>query len=277
LPGELFLVATPIGNLGDVTLRALEVLRRVDGVICEDTRRTRNLLEAHGIRARLISMPAFDERRRGEALVERLEQGERLALCTDAGSPSVSDPGQALVALAIARGIPVTALPGATAVVSALQLSGLPSDRFLFAGFLPRKGGARRDALAELAGIRATLVLFESPQRLGETLTDLIAALGNRRAAVARELTKLHEEVARGPLSELAGRFAGPVRGEVTIVIEGAGEAQRAEPEEPLDEAIRRLAAEGLHTRELARRLATEREIPSREVYARALALLKGD
>ena len=220
-------------------------------------------------------MPAFDEHRRAMGLVERLEQGERLALCTDAGSPSVSDPGQALVALAISHSIPVTALPGASAVVAALQLSGLPCDRFLFVGFLPRKGGARRAALEELAGIRATLVLFESPQRLGETLTDLIAALGDRRAAVARELTKLHEEVARGPLSELAGHFSTGVRGEVTLVIEGANEAVRVEPEEPLDDAIRRLAAEGLHTRELARRLAAEREVSSREIYARALQILE--
>jgi 16S rRNA (cytidine1402-2'-O)-methyltransferase len=277
MPGELFLVATPIGNLGDITLRALEVLRAVDGVICEDTRRTRTLLEANGIRARLISMPAFDEHRRVESLVERLEAGERLALCTDAGSPSVSDPGQALVAQAIARSIPVTALPGPSAVVTALQLSGLPCDRFLFVGFLPRKGGARREALEELARIRATLVLFESPQRLQETLIDLIAALGDRRAAVARELTKLHEEVARGPLSELAAHFAAGVRGEVTLVVEGAGEVARAEPEESLDDAIRRLAAEGLHTRELAHRLATERKVPSREIYTRALQLLEKD
>jgi 16S rRNA (cytidine1402-2'-O)-methyltransferase len=277
VPGELYLVATPIGNLGDITLRALELLRAVDGVICEDTRRTRTLLEAHGIQARLISMPAFDERRRAEGLVERLERGERLALCTDAGSPSVSDPGQALVALAIARAIPVTALPGASAVVAALQLSGLPSDRFLFTGFLPRKGGARREALEELAGIRATLVLFESPRRLRETLTDLVEALGDRRAAVARELTKLHEEVARGKLSELAGHFAGEVRGEVAIVIEGAGEALRTQPEEPLDDAIRRLDGEGLRTRDLARQLATERQVPAREIYARALQILDKD
>ncbi len=275
MPGELFLVATPIGNLGDVTLRALEVLRSVDGVICEDTRRTRTLLEAHGLRTPLISMPAFDEHRRAEGLVARLEQGERLALCTDAGSPGVSDPGQALVALAIARSIPVTALPGPTAVIAALQLSGLPSDRFLFAGFLPRKGGARREALEELAAVRATLVLFESPQRLVATLGDLVDALGDRRAAVARELTKLHEEVARGPLSELARHFASGARGEVAIVIEGASEAPRAEPEEPLDDAIRRLAAEGLHTRELSHRLATERKRPAREIYARALEILE--
>ncbi len=275
MAGRLTLVATPIGNLGDVSARALEALRDADAVVCEDTRRTRKLLEAHGVRAKLLSMPAFDERRRAEALVARLEQGEKLAFCTDAGSPSVSDPGQARGALAVERGIPVTAVPGPSAPLLALQLSGLPVARFLFVGFLPRKGGARRDALAELGASRATVVLFESPRRLHETLVDLAAALGDRRGAVARELTKLHEEVARGTLTELAARFSDETLGEVTIVIEGAvGPAQPVEAAEPLDDAIRRLAGEGLRTREIARRLAEERGSPAREIYARVLELL---
>lgn len=274
MAGTLYLVATPIGNLGDVTLRALELLRSADAVVCEDTRRTRRLLEAHGIRATLLSMPAFDERARAEALVARLDRGEKLALCTDAGSPGISDPGQELVARALEKGIEVIALPGASAALAALQLSGLPSDRFFFAGFLPRKGGGRREALAELAAVPATLVIFESPRRLHETLEDLAAVLGDRRAAVARELTKLHEEVARGRISELAARFAGETLGEVAIVVEGPSGAAPKAPAEPLDDAIRRLAGEGLRTRELARRLGEERRVPAREVYARALELL---
>ncbi len=276
MTGTLWLVATPIGNLGDVTLRALEILRSADAVVCEDTRRTRSLLSAHGVpAARLVSLPAFDERSRAAALVERLLAGETLALCTDAGSPAVSDPGQALVELAASRGVPVSAVPGPSAALAALQLSGLPTERFFFAGFLPRKGGARRVALSELAAIPATLVLFESPRRLHETLEDLRAALGDRRAAVCRELTKIHEEVTRGTLGELAGRHAGEVLGEVTVVVSGprGGRERVAAPEEPLDDAIRRLAAEGLHTRDLARRLAEERHLPARQVYARALAL----
>ncbi|MHB8420217.1 MAG: 16S rRNA (cytidine(1402)-2'-O)-methyltransferase [Myxococcales bacterium] len=280
MSGVLHLVATPIGNLGDITLRALAALRSADAVICEDTRRTRRLLEAHGIHAQVLSMPAFEERQRAEALLDRLERGETLALCTDAGSPGVSDPGQLLVALALERGLEVTALPGPSAAIAALQLSGLPSDRFFFAGFLPRKGGGRRRALAELERLPATVVLFESPRRLHETLLDLAGALGDRRAAVARELTKLHEEVVRGRLSELAARFAGETLGEVAVVVEGAEPgarpAQPAEDElEPLDDAIRRLADQGLHTRELARRLAQERRIPAREIYARALKTLR--
>lgn len=272
-PGTLYLVATPIGNLGDITLRSLEALGRVDAVVCEDSRRTRALLTAHGLRARVVSLPAFDELPRIAALVRRLLAGESLALCTDAGSVGVSDPGQALVASAIDHGIPVTALPGPSAVVAALQLSGLRTDRFLFVGFLPRKGGSRREALAELRGIAATLVLFESPRRLAETLSDLAAALGDRRAAVARELTKVHEEVVRGTLAELALRFAAGTLGEVTVVVEGATAAPEKVAAEPLDEAIRRLALAGLRTREIARQLAEERGVPATVVYARVLQL----
>ncbi len=272
MPGILWLVATPIGNLGDLTLRAIEVLRSVDAVICEDTRRTRVLLSAHGVGARLLSLPAFDERARAEPLVARLERGETLALCTDAGSPALSDPGQALVELAVSRGIRVTAAPGPSAAVVALELSGLPADRFFFAGFLPRKGGARREALAVLASLPATIVLFESPRRLAATLADLRAALGDRRAAVCRELTKRYEEVVRGTLGDLLVRFAGEVPGEIAVVVAGAAPA-RSEAAEPLDDAIGRLAAQGLRTREIARVLASERGLPAREVYARALDL----
>ena len=271
--GTLYLIATPIGNLGDITLRSLETLRQVSAVVCEDSRRTRILLTAHGIQARLLSFPAFDERRRVDDILRRLEGGDSLALCSDAGSTSISDPGQALVAGAIARGIPVTSLPGPSVVLPALQLSGLDSDRFLFVGFLPRKGGSRRAALEELRASPATLVLFESPRRLGPTLAELAVALGDRRAAVARELTKIHEEVVRGRLSELAERFAAGTLGEVTLVIEGAPPVI-PEATEPLDDAIRRLGQEGLRTREIARQLATERGLSARAIYARVLELV---
>jgi len=276
MPGSLVLLATPLGNLGDITLRTLERMRGLDALICEDTRRTKGLLEAHGVQLPLLSLPAFAERSRARSLVDRVERGDVLGLATDAGSVGISDPGQLLVKLAIARGLTVEALPGPSAVVLALQLSGFNYDRFLFVGFLPRKGGARREAirqLSEASRIGATLVLFESPHRLAATITDLREALGDRQAVVARELTKLHEEVARGALSELATRFAGPVKGEVTLVVEGVAAAARMPDQTPdLDAEIRALLGEGLHTREIAGQLAERYPISAREAYRRVLA-----
>jgi 16S rRNA (cytidine1402-2'-O)-methyltransferase len=277
MAGTLSLVATPLGNLGDVSLRALELLRRVDGVICEDTRRTRKLLSAHGIRARLLSLTSFDEAGRAAALLDRVAAGENLALCSDAGSVSISDPGQLLVSQALARGIPVDALPGPCAAILALQLSGLPTDRFFFAGFLPRKGTAREAALASLAGLDATLVVYESPRRLAPTLEDLQRCLGDRPAAIARELTKLHQEVVRGTLSTLVQHFASGARGEVTVVVAGAPAPPPARVAGPrvaeLDADIRAAEAEGLGVRELSRRVAKAHGLPSRAVYRRALEL----
>jgi 16S rRNA (cytidine1402-2'-O)-methyltransferase len=268
----LFLVATPLGNLGDITLRSLEILKSVDAIVCEDTRRTLKLLSQFGIRRPLLSMPAFDEGQRIAALIARLQGGERLALVSDAGSVAISDPGEKLVVAAIAAGIAVEALPGPSAVIAALQLSGLPTGRFTFVGFLPRKGEERRVALAELAAITHTLIVYESPRRLKETLDDLVAALGNRRASVARELTKLHEEIARGSLSELASHFSGEVLGEVTLVIAGAPRGERlVVTEADLDAAIDRRAGEGLGTRALAKAVAEELGMSVREVYQRVL------
>lgn len=232
MPGTLYVVATPIGNLGDLSARAAEVLRRVSAVVAEDTRRTLRLYAHLGAPApRLLSLPAFDERSRLGPVVARLAAGDEIALCTDAGSPAVSDPGQVLVAAAWEAGATVVPVPGPCAAIAALTASGLRSDRFLVQGFLPRKGGARAKVLATLARIPATLVIYEAGNRTGDTLADLQRALGDRRAAVARELTKIHEEIARGPLSDLAARFAGGARGEVTVVVEGpegdgAGEAR---------------------------------------------------
>ena len=268
----LFLVATPLGNLGDITLRSLDVLKSVDAIVCEDTRRTLKLLSHYDIHRPLLSMPAFDEGRRVQSLVARLQAGERLALVSDAGSVGISDPGELLVAAAVAAGIKVEALPGPSAVITALQVSGLPTGRFTFVGFLPRKGEDRRQALVELAILASTLIVYESPRRLHETLLDLVAALGDRRAAIARELTKLHEEVARGTLSELAAHFAGEVLGEVTLVIEGRGLSARTEPtESDIEAALERHAGENLGTRALAKAVAEELGLSSRDMYQRLL------
>jgi 16S rRNA (cytidine1402-2'-O)-methyltransferase len=276
MPGSLVLIATPLGNLGDITLRSLERLKTLDALICEDTRRTRGLLEAHGLRLPLVSLPSFAERSRAAVILDRIERGQTLGFATDAGSIGVSDPGQLLVKSAIDRGLTVEGLPGPSAVVLALQLSGMAYDRFFFFGFLPRKGGARRDALAQLvdaARLDAALVLFESPHRLVGTLVDLREALGDRQAVVARELTKLHEEVARGSLEELAQRFSGPVRGEVTLVVEGGAVASIGQPVADLDSQIVTLLRQGLRSREIASRIAPLHGLSSREAYRRVLAI----
>ncbi|HYO67462.1 MAG TPA: 16S rRNA (cytidine(1402)-2'-O)-methyltransferase, partial [Archangium sp.] len=208
MSGTLYLVATPIGNLGDLSTRALETLRAVSFVACEDTRHSRVLLDHFGISADTVSLPAFAEGQRAGRILERLEAGEDCALVTDAGSPGISDPGEKLVAEAIERGVKVVPIPGATALVAALSASGLPTGRFHFLGFLPRKGPERQAMLEEVAPLSATVGIYESPRRLAETLADLQEAWGDRRACVARELTKLHEEFVRGPLSELAARYA---------------------------------------------------------------------
>jgi 16S rRNA (cytidine1402-2'-O)-methyltransferase len=283
--GKLSLVATPIGNLEDVTLRALRVLGEADLLLAEDTRRARKLLERHGIRARPLSLHAHNEARRREQVLAALRAGSRVALVSDAGTPLVSDPGERLVAAAIAGGHAVEAVPGPSAVLAALLVSGLAKAAFTFLGFLPRRAGERRRALARRRTAPETLVLFESPRRLAGTLRELAEALGPRRACVARELTKLHEEVARGTLGELAERFASGARGEVVVVVEGAREAVPASaPEEGgeesgepagLDAEIRARLAAGLRAREIAAALAPAAGLPRRDVYARALALAR--
>ncbi len=266
--GTLYVVATPIGNLGDLSPRAAEVLRSVDAVAAEDTRRTARLYAHLGAAAPvMISLPAFDERGRLEAVVARLASGQAVALCTDAGTPGVSDPGAALVAAAWEVGARVVPVPGPSAALAALSASGLPADRFFFTGFLPRKGGGRAEQLALLAGLPATLILYEAGNRTGDTLADLAAALGDRPAAVARELTKLHEEVVRGRLSELAVRFGGEVKGEVTIVVSGEGAAAPSAPAEPLEVELKRRLAAGEPGSGLAREVARARGLKRADVY----------
>ncbi len=255
MPGTLYLVATPIGNLGDLSARARETLAQVAFIACEDTRHTRKLLDAHGLRGDLVSLPAFAEGERAGRILDRIEGGEDCALVTDAGSPGISDPGERLVAEAVERGVNVVPIPGPAAVIAALSASGLPTGRFHFLGFLPRKGPERSEILAEVAPLRATLVLYESPRRVGETLADLSEALGaGRRACVARELTKLHEEFVRGTLDELTARYAGAeVLGEIVVVVEGRTGSSRWSEDE-----VRRALEAGLARGERLKGLATE-------------------
>jgi len=275
LPAGLYLVATPIGNLQDITLRALDIMKRADVIACEDTRVTGRLLARYGIKAALTAYHEHNAERARGPLVARMARGESVALVSDAGTPLLSDPGYKLVRACAEAGIPVTAVPGASAAVAALVVSGLPTDRFLFAGFLPSKPGPRARALGALAGVPATLVFYESPSRLAASLGDMARGLGERPAAVVRELTKLHEEVRRAALPELAEhyRLAGAPKGEIVVVV-GPPEAARPEAADvpDLDARLER-ALEGRSLRDAAALVAEETGLPRRDVYARALAL----
>jgi 16S rRNA (cytidine1402-2'-O)-methyltransferase len=266
--GTLYVVATPLGNLEDVTLRALRVLREVSLVACEDTRHTRKLLVAHGIATPTTSYFEHNERLKGERILEVLRAGRDVALVSDAGTPAISDPGERLVRDARAAGIPVVPVPGPSAAAAALSVCGLATDRFLFVGFLPAKPGARRKTLEALASERPTLVFFESPVRVVDSLSDMIAAFGDREAFLCREATKLHEEYVRAPLSGLRERLVarGRVRGEIVLVVAGAPEAQPAS-EDPAA-LYRRLAAQGLTRREAVKEAARRLGRPAREVYS---------
>ena len=270
--GTLYLVATPIGNLEDVTLRALRVLREADRVFAEDTRRTRKLLDRYEIAAKPMSLHSHNEAARIDTALAALADGGEVALVSDAGTPLISDPGGRLVAAALAAEHRVVPLPGASAVLAALSVAGLPVEPFSFLGFLPRKAGPRRAVLAAYCVRQETLVIFESPRRLVATLRELADVLGDRPACVARELTKLHEEAARGTLRELADRFDGPVKGEITIVVAGALEPAPLSAAD-LDDAILARIAEGRPVAAIASELAADAGLPRREVYARVLAL----
>jgi 16S rRNA (cytidine1402-2'-O)-methyltransferase len=269
--GVLYVVATPLGNLEDITLRALRVLAEVDLIAAEDTRHSRKLLAHYGIATRLTSYHDHRERQLAPKLVERLRQGQRIALISDAGTPGIADPGYHLVHAAIAAGIPVEPVPGPSAVAAALSVGGLPTDRFAFDGFVPARMAARRRFFTEIAGEPRTIVVYEAARRLRDCLADLEAIFGNRQIVVARELTKMFEEIARGTARELLGwldeRHAGQtLPGEVTMLIAGADTAN-APSKEDLMMAIQRLRGEGLHLKEIARILARERNVSRREVY----------
>ena len=271
--GTLHVVATPIGNLEDVSLRALRVIAEADLLFAEDTRRTRKLLERHRIEARPLSLHAHNEQSRVERALEALAGDGRVALVSDAGTPLVSDPGERLVTAAIAAGHRVEAVPGASAVLAALAVSGLSTESFTFLGFLPRRAGERKQVLEAYRSRVETLILFESPKRIAKTLTELADALGDRKACVARELTKLHEEARRGRLSELADHYAGGVLGEITVVVEGATEVPAAMEEAEVDAEIRSRIQAGERPKDIAAALAGPTGLAKRDLYARALAL----
>ncbi len=263
----LWLVATPIGNLGDISPRAVEVLGDVSFVACEDSRRTGLLLQRLGIAGQpLVAMHEHNEATVAAEIVQRLTAGETAAYVTDAGMPAISDPGQRLVAAAAAAGIGVSAVPGPSAPVAALAISGLPTDRWVMEGFLPRKGKARLQRLDEFAAEQRTVVLLESPKRLGATLEDLAAACGaDRRAVVVRELTKLHEEVARGTVAELAARFAEPPKGEIVVVLGPA--TARPPTDEQIRAELRREIATGASARDAAAAVAARLAVARNRVY----------
>jgi 16S rRNA (cytidine1402-2'-O)-methyltransferase len=275
--GVLYVVATPIGNLEDITLRALRVLREADLVAAEDTRRTRALLAHHGIRRPLASYYDAVERVRAPAIVERLRAGATVALVSDAGTPGIADPGYHLVRGALAAGVRVVPVPGPSAVTAVVSAAGIPAERFLFEGFLPTRPGPRAQRLRALAAEPRALVFFEAARRLPAFLAAARAALGDREAVIARELTKRHEEWLRGRLSELALRAgaAVPLKGEVTVLIAGAAEAAVSTPAHALDARIRVALASGQHLRELAQAIARETGMSRRAVYRRALELAR--
>jgi 16S rRNA (cytidine1402-2'-O)-methyltransferase len=275
--GTLYLVATPIGNLEDITQRALRVLREVDLIACEDTRHTRTLLNHFGIATKTLSYHDHNERERAAELAARIDGGASIALVSDAGTPGINDPGFRLVRACVERDINVIPVPGATAFVSALVASGLPTDEFYFAGFLPSRQHARRLRLAALSAIPATLIFYEAPHRIAGTLADAREILGEREAAVARELTKLHEEIARGRLTDLIARFSGSTvaRGEMVLVIDRhviAGD-ETGEPQTTnIAALVAALEAEGLDPRAALKRAARELGLNRDEAYRRLVA-----
>ena len=272
-PG-LHVVATPIGNLADISLRALATLAAADAVVAEDTRVTKKLLAHYGISTPLVAYHEHNAAVMRPHLLARLEHGAALALASDAGTPLISDPGYKLVSAALANNIPVTSVPGASAVLAALVVAGLPTDRFFFEGFLPAKSVARRQRIAELAAIPGTLVFFESPHRVAETLNDLHAVLGQRDAALARELTKHFETVRRGSLAELAAALAeGPApKGEIVLLVAPPSQEVVTPTAEDLDQKIGK-ALETLSVKEAATVVSAETGQPRRKVYARAIEL----
>jgi len=269
--GTLYIVGTPIGNLEDVSLRALRILAEVDLIAAEDTRRTRKLLAHYEIETPLTSYHEHNKLTKLDELLSTLQQKD-VALVSEAGMPGLSDPGYEFINAAIAQGIPVVPVPGPSALITALVVSGLPTDSFLYLGFLPRRQKQRRQLLASVAGERRTLVAFEAPHRLRASLADLKAVLGERRIALARELTKMYEEVWRGSISQALAHFEeNPPRGEFTLVIEGAREERVTWDEERVMEALAELLAEGVERKEAIKAVADLAGWPKREVYKVAL------
>ena len=271
MSGVLYVVATPIGNMADITLRAIRVLTDVDVIAAEDTRTTRKLLSHHGIRTPLVSYHDHNESVRTPDLLARLEAGESVAVVSEAGTPAISDPGYRLIEAAVGAGVKVEPIPGASALLAAVVVSGLPSDAFVFEGFLPRRASERKARLTGLAGERRTLVFFEAPHRLDASLQDMVDVFGSeRRAALCRELTKLHEEVRRSTLADLAKTVQrSPVKGELVIVVEGAPELE-PDFDSALAETLERIGA-GDSVREATRSVAEQHGVARRALYDRVL------
>jgi 16S rRNA (cytidine1402-2'-O)-methyltransferase len=269
--GTLYIVATPIGNLEDISKRALRILGEADLVACEDTRRTRVLMNHFGIKTKTISYHEHNERDRSEQICKLLVSGKNVALVSDAGTPLINDPGFRVINAAIELNLAVVPIPGPTAFVSALVASGLRSDQFFFAGFLPARANARRAKLEELRALPATLIFYEAPHRIAATLKDALDVLGNRSAVVARELTKIHEEIARGSLHDLSERFAETARGEMVLLIGGPGIDEAASTEETapptLIERVGELEREGLDSKAALKKAARELGMKRAEAY----------
>jgi 16S rRNA (cytidine1402-2'-O)-methyltransferase len=272
-PGTLYIVATPIGNLEDITLRALRVLGEVDLIAAEDTRHTRKLLNAHGISRPLISYHEHNMRTRGYKLLRELLGGKSVALVTDAGTPTISDPGLDLVSLAVSENIPVRPIPGPSAVTTALAISDLPVQSFIFLGYPPNRPAARRKFFTNYADAEHTLVLFESPRRLGSSLKDMRKIWGNRRVTVTRELTKIHEEIFRGSLDEAIVRWPREARGEITLLVGGA-QSSSPQPDDSILEQLRLcLTSSRRPLKEIVAEVAQESGISKRLVYQEAIKI----
>ncbi len=268
--GTLYVVATPLGNLEDITMRALRVLREVPLIACEDTRRTVKLLNRYEIRTPMTAFHDFNKARAGAGLLRRMREGGNVALVSDAGTPGISDPGYELVRDAVASGIPVEVIPGPSALVAALVISGLPTDRFTFEGFLPNRPARRRKALAALSGETRTMIFYEAPQRIAAFLADAAEAFGGRRACIVRELTKVHEEVLRGALPDLLDEIAGreSVPGEITVVVAGAPKRIVRSVEDIVREALEDASGS---SRDLAKEIAGREGVSRKEVYEEIL------
>ncbi len=277
MPAGLYVTATPIGHLGDVTLRALATMAAADILLCEDTRTTGKLLERYGIRTRLMAYHEHNAAKVRPAILRALSEGQAIALVSDAGMPLVSDPGYRLVGDCVAEAIPVTAIPGASAVLMALALSGLPTDRFVFLGFLPAKTAERKKLLTEFMGVKATLIAFESPHRIVDALADVADVLNNRRVAVSRELTKLHEEVLRGTAHEVQAILAArpSVKGEITVVIAPPDQSAPQVSDEDIEAAID-AALDTMPAAKAAANIAKRFELAKKDIYARILARKDG-
>jgi 16S rRNA (cytidine1402-2'-O)-methyltransferase len=275
MPGTLYIVATPIGNLEDMTQRAIRVLGEVDLIACEDTRHTRKLLNHFGINTRTISYHDHNEVQRAPELLRALEQGLNVAIVSDAGTPGINDPGFRIVRLSLDHGVTIVPVPGPTALISALIVSGFSTDEFFFAGFLPARQNQRRTRLAQLAEIPATLIFYEAPHRIADALSDAREILGERNAVVARELTKIHEEFQRGRLSELAANFFSgkPAKGEMVLVIDRhVIETDKEKTDEGISDLIAQLEDQGLDSRAALKKAAKRMGISRDEAYRRLVA-----